>query len=447
MGSTRKRACADTDSALLSRTREFLAARLNPGEAVCLGLSGGLDSIVLLHLLARSRASMGFTLTAVHVHHGLSEQADAWAEFCGQACAALDIPLNIERVDVARAGKGIEAAARAARYAAFARQNTDCMALAHHLDDQAETFFMRLLRGAGARGLGAMSEDADWRGMRLIRPLLSSTRAELHAYALSNGLSHVEDESNLDLGLTRNYLRHALLPALDARFPSYREIIGRDTRHLREAASLLDQLAREDAARLGDFEHPECAALLAMGAARGKNLLRHWLEERARLIPDEAQLQALWDQLFEARADADLAWRLGGVVVRRFHGKLYPADAWDDHPAAQEWRGQSALEWLGRPLVFEPTLGQGVSAAVCSGRSCRVVTRVGGERFRPDCRRPARALKDWLRESGLPPWERSQLPLLQVDGELAWVAGLGVDCRFQAGPGEPSWLISWRSHP
>lgn len=457
MASTRKPGCADFGAADASGpfeapdilVRNFLACRLPPGGGVCLGLSGGLDSTVLLHILADLRAGLDFRLSAAHVHHGLSPHADAWAEHCRSLCLELKVPLAVERVSVLPAGKGIEAAARAARYEAFARQTADFLVLAHHLDDQVETFFLRLLRGAGALGLGGMSEDTAWRGRRILRPLLGASRAAIQAFAASHDIAYVEDESNLDTTPTRNFLRHALSPVLAERFPGYRRTIARDMARLRESAGLLLEMAWEDLARMPEAEHPDIPALIGLGASRGKNLLRCWLAERIGVTPGSAQLAELWRQLASARADGELCWRIEGGQVRRYRDRLYAlTEAGARPPAALSWRGEASLEWGGAGrLEFELVPGQGVARSLLRDFDCEIRSRRGGERFQGHCRRPAKTVKKWLREAGVPPWTRDELPMLFVGDELAWVAGLGVACRFQAGPDEPGWVISWRPRP
>ena len=181
MGNTRKPGSADAWAAITPRhrVREIIVARLPAGSHLCVGFSGGLDSCVLLHILTCLRAELPITLSAVHVHHGLSPHADAWAAHCRALCETWQVPLRVESVTVAPSGKGLEAAARQARHAVFARQSADAVVLAHHLDDQVETFFMRLLRGAGPRGLSGMAEDSTWHGRRLLRPLLEVARSQL----------------------------------------------------------------------------------------------------------------------------------------------------------------------------------------------------------------------------------------------------------------------------
>src|SRR5689334_24493547 len=187
--------------------RAFLQAQGK--KRIAVGLSGGIDSVVLLHLLKHHPR-----ITAIHVHHGLSPNADAWAAFCRRLCRNWGIPLSVFRVKVKRAGKGLEAAAREARYDAFRKVKVEVIALAHHLDDQAETVLMNLLRGAGLRGASGMPAERAFHGKRLVRPLLGVPREAIVAYAVRNGLRWIEDESNAREELTRNFIRRRLAPLI-----------------------------------------------------------------------------------------------------------------------------------------------------------------------------------------------------------------------------------------
>lgn len=440
MASTRKPRSAD----LQIRVRDFLATRIFPHARLCLGYSGGLDSTVLLHLLAGLRQTLDFELGAVHVHHGLSPNADVWVSVCEANCRRLDVPLEVHRVSVVADGEGIEAAARAARYAVFAGQSADFVLVAHHGDDQAETLLLRLLRGAGVHGLSAMAEERGLAGMRLLRPLLDVAREELLGYARLHRLVHVEDESNVDLSLSRNWLRRRVLPELEARFPAGRVVLARTADRLAESAELLDDLARLDLVAVENEAGLDLAELGKLGEARARNLLRYWLRARTGTAPYAAHLDELLGQLLNAAPGRQPFWHWGGKVLHRHRGRvgLVP----DLQPASGEWvwRGESdlALGEHGR-LVFHSTVGEGLAADRLPESGGVVGWRVGGEKLKPDCRRPRRTLKNLLREAGLAPFERLRLPLLTIDGRPAWVAGIGVDCDFQAGLGEPGWLISW----
>jgi tRNA(Ile)-lysidine synthase len=429
--------------------RAFLAARLDIGGDLLLGLSGGLDSSVLLHVLAGLRAELGFGLRAVHVHHGLSPNADAWSAHCQRLCAAHGVPLAVERVSVMASGEGLEAAARHARYAAFARHPGVALVLAHHLDDQVETFFLRLLRGSGPGGLAGMAEASHYLGMRVWRPLLDVTRADIEAYARRAGIAGVDDESNRDTRLTRNFLRQTWLAGLAERFPAYRRQVARAMAHARELDDMARAVAEADAACLDDPGHPQVADLRALGAARAMNLLRHWLARHAGATPDSRQLAELWRQADAARPDAEMLWRLGDHEVRRYRGRLYcRARRATVEAAPLAWRGETRLDWAGLGyLEFQAGQTGGLAASRVAGHACDIVGRAGGEHFRPRANRPGKTLKKWFQELDVPPWRRAETPMLRVDGRLAWVAGLGVDVAFQAAPGEAGWLISWRPRP
>jgi tRNA(Ile)-lysidine synthase len=441
MANSRKPGSAD----LSGRVRDFLATRLFPEARLCLGYSGGLDSTVLLHLLAGLRRSLNFRLTAVHVHHGLSAHADDWAALCQSTCDRLGVLLEICRVDIVVDGQGLEAAARDARYAIFAEQQADYLLVAHHADDQAETLLLRLLRGAGVHGLAAMAEDRSLNEARLLRPLLDVSREVLSQYAELHGLTHIDDESNADWALTRNWLRGRMLPELESRFPACRDILARTASRLSESAELLDDLARLDRASAMKGDSLDLGVLCGLTPARARNLLRYWLREQTGTAPYAAHLDELLGQLLAAGVDRQLAWRWGGRIVRRHRGRISLVTAVEPATGRWLWHGEPemTLADFGR-LVFMATVGEGLAADRLPVSGGQVAWREGGEKLKPDCRRPRRTLKNLLRETGLSPDERLRLPLLLIDGQPVWMAGIGVDCAFQAGPGEPGWLISWQ---
>ena len=167
-------------------------------------------------MLKERAAARGFALQAIHINHGLSPNAHAWAAFCRRLCKRLGVPLTVRRITVRKTGEGLEAAARNARYKAFSKLKTDCIALAHNLDDQAETVLMNLLRGAGLRGASGMAPESRLHGKRLLRPLLDVPRREIERYARRHGLEWIEDESNADESLTRNFIRRRVAASVRA---------------------------------------------------------------------------------------------------------------------------------------------------------------------------------------------------------------------------------------
>jgi tRNA(Ile)-lysidine synthase len=318
MAASRNRKSPD----LPERVGAFVAARLAASERLCIGLSGGCDSVVLAHLL--SRLDLAGRLSAIHVHHGLSPNADAWAAFCADYCRDLGVPLLLRHVEVAAgAGFGLEAAARQARYAAFAEVPADCLMLAQHRGDQAETLLLNLLRGGGVNGAAAMPVERPCGRLRLLRPLLGETRACIEAYAVAHGLRWVSDESNADTGLTRNFLRHEVMPVMARRFPAAESALAQAAANFGEAAELLDDLAAFDWAAAADGESARLAVLREMGTARLKNLLRHRLRSLGWQVPVAARLDEFARQLQAAGPDRHPELRLAEGRMRAARGRLY----------------------------------------------------------------------------------------------------------------------------
>jgi tRNA(Ile)-lysidine synthase len=425
------------------------AAGVDSGRLV-LGLSGGMDSMVLLDLLSALRPERSFDLHALHVNHQLSSHANAWSALCAQRCRHYGVPLHAVRVEVERdSPEGLEAAARNARYAVFQDQDADAVVLAHHLDDQAETLLLQLLRGAGPRGLACMPAARPIGGAGrplLVRPLLEVERKHLESYARRHGLTWVEDESNVDTDHDRNYLRHEVLPRLAARFPGYRQTWLRASRNFADLSEIADAQAQADAADALRSGGLRLARLRELGAARAGNLLRWYLGQQGLPLPRRDQLDELLRQLTSARGDAQPSMELAGARVYRHRGLLRIAPA---APAAQPWE----VRWCGEPdLALPPGLGRvrfqrltgaGLAVEQLAGRDVVVRARSGGERIKLAPNRPTRTLKNLLQEAGVPEWQRDRLPLLASDGNVLWVAQLGIDCRFAAAAREPGVMPTW----
>ena len=302
---------------------ELVRVSGRPKPRVCVAFSGGLDSSVLLDVLALEAAAELIAVSAIHVHHGLSANADAWSRHCAATCDRLRIPLEIVRVRVQhRARQSIEEEARKARYAALRDVRADVVALAHHADDQAETILLQLLRGAGPKGLAAMAAvgTADANGAAPIywRPFISIDRAQLAAYAADAGLAWVEDESNRDCDLRRNYLRQHVMPRIAGAFPASGRLLARAARLQAEAASLLDVLADMDIETLSLEAGLDCPRLALLARDRQANLLRRWLTRAGARAPSSARLAALQKAIGDSSNDTRLAWMHEGFsVVRR----------------------------------------------------------------------------------------------------------------------------------
>ncbi|MDZ7621243.1 MAG: tRNA lysidine(34) synthetase TilS [Candidatus Competibacteraceae bacterium] len=434
-----------------------------PAHRLLVGYSGGLDSHVLLHLLAVQHSQrLDRTLEALYVDHGLQAASAAWGEAsCARICRESNIPFRVLRIDGRPAsGESPEAAARRARYAAFAAELSSDAALlvAHHRDDQAETLLLQLLRGAGPHGLAAMPAAARLGQGWLLRPLLDVDRAELLAYARIHGLRWIEDASNADLGFDRNYLRHRVLPLLRERWPAANRTLARSAQHCAETAAWLDAEAAADLAG-ATTERPDCLALPALRASsepRQRNLLRFWLRRLNLPIPDARQLQQILHEALHAAADRNPCVRWPGAEVRRYQDALYAMPPLTPHDASHTciWR-PTAAGWplLALPgvggLRMEETIGAGLRAEALAGGGLRVRFRQGGERFRPVGRSHSQELKKLLQEASIPPWERERLPLLYLPPTLPSqrggsdlllaVVGLGIAADHAAKPGESGW--------
>jgi tRNA(Ile)-lysidine synthase len=449
---------------LAARVATGLARVVRPAERLVAGLSGGVDSVVLLDCLQRAARGLRVRLSALHVNHQLSPDAGRWEAFCRRLCRARRVSFRAVRVNVPRAGS-LEAMAREARYAAFRAQPADYIVLAQHQDDQVETLLLQLLRGAGVKGLSGMPPLRKAEGRRaagaehhasfpvsppaILRPLLDATREEIVEYAKSRGLTWVEDESNDDTRYQRNFLRREVLPVLARRFPQYRVTVARSVRHLAEAAGLLDALAAQDGAGALLGGALSLTALEHLPPPRARNLLRYFLSGRGVSMPGTERLEEALRQVLQAKRDARVRVALAGAELRRFGGRLYVVPARAPVPAGYErrWGGERTmvLPELGGRLELVPVRGEGISMARLRAHAVTLQVRTGGERFQPDCRRPRRSLKNLLQEALLPPWERERLPLLYCGGELVWAHGLGIACGFQASPRESALRLRWRS--
>jgi tRNA(Ile)-lysidine synthase len=406
-------------------------------------LSGGLDSCVLLHLLAGLRPRL--PVQVLHINHQLSPHADKWQAHCEHLAASYGFPFVCETVEVIGAGRGLEMAAREARYAAFERhvEQGDMLLLAHHRDDQAETLLLRLLRGTGLRGMGVMAAVRALGSGLAARPLLEHPRARLRAYALSEGLQWVEDESNQEVDFDRNYLRHEVLPLLEKRWPDFTRRWAETARLARDNERLLREYAAGDL-NAADRRQERLGQSVALGylfgltELRRNALLRHWVQTCGYSSPQQVHLEKM-DQFFSAANDAQplLAW--GGCELRRFAGRLYLL------PRLAETGAEDVLWDTARILTLSDN-SQLSAVGSCVGlradKDYRVCLRQGGERCRPHNRAHSQTLKKLLQEYQLEPWLRDRVPLIYAGDQLAAVGDLWV-CRDFHTDQAPAWQVVW----
>ncbi len=408
-----------------------LEAGLRSGTApLAVGYSGGLDSTVLLHRLAASPQAQRRGLRALHVDHGLQPASADWPQHCAAACAALDLPFEARQVEVERRGS-VEANARRARYAALAAMlhPGETLVLAQHRNDQAETVLLQLLRGAGIGALGAMRRERMLGANPVWRPLLDVARGELERYATQHALSYIDDPSNADLRLSRNAIRHRVLPLLREHWPQAEASLAASARLLAEDAELIDGLAER---ALLDCHHLDPSLLRieplqALPAALQRHVLRRWIEQAGLSPPPPTVLARVAGELIAARADAtpSLHWR--GGRLRRYRELLH-CTAPASPPAAFKpirWDGSDDCE-------LPPPFGRlQLLPAPHPLLPMRVATRIGGETIALPGR-PRRPLRHVLQELGIPPWERERLPLLFAadDGELLGAGDLVLGRRL-----------------
>ncbi|WP_175723082.1 tRNA lysidine(34) synthetase TilS [Burkholderia ambifaria] len=443
-----------------------------PADArIAIAYSGGLDSTVLLD--AAVRVAGASRCVALHVHHGLSANADAWVAHAQATAERLGVTFEAERVDVPRdSGLGIEASARERRYAALdamcERHGVAALWVAQHADDQAETVLLQLLRGAGIAGLAAMAPRyrPDGASVERVRPFLRLLRAQLERYAAQRELAWIDDESNADTRYARNALRIDVLPALAMHFPGFRDALGRAAQHAAAAQRLLDDLAELDfaGAARDDGRALSREALVAFDDTRGANLLRFWMRRLGLPGASAGRLANMMRQLRDAHDAHALRVDHAGQCLRLYRDVVYweagdsadPADDGTGMPRAESslaWDGQEVWHvpaWRGT-FVFAPAEAGSdgaVPEALLRGATLVVRARAGGERLRTSPGGPGRTLKNLFQERGVPAWQRD-VPLLFAGDRLVYVPRLGVNhgdgLSGDGLAGEGGWCrIEWR---
>ncbi|MCO6440396.1 MAG: tRNA lysidine(34) synthetase TilS [Nitrococcus mobilis] len=428
---------------------EAFALAMRPWRSIprlWIAYSGGCDSTVLLH----AAVTLGLPVSALHVDHGLRPESVDWALHCRARCLALGVPLRVESVTVRAGGEGLEAAARKARYRVYAAVLApgECIATAHHADDQAETVLLRILRGTGIDGLAGIPAERELGEGRLIRPLLGFCRAELAAYAACHELSWIDDPANRCDRHDRSFLREHVVPLLETRWSGLAQRLTRLAHHADTASMLTERWARRQLAALGD---DPCiltvAAVAEFDEAERLQLLRSWIRRQGRRPPPARRLSQGLVDLLRAAPDRQPALVWADGCIRRYRGRLYLLPPHLPQPPAVglpwDMRQPLNVPGLGR-LEARVSVGRGLRAQCLRQAPVEVRFRQGGERMCLRGHARPHALKRLLQERGVPPWVRERLPLIFIGHELAAVADFLLAEPFIARPTEPGVELCWR---
>ena len=415
--------------------------------------SGGVDSTALLHLITvwRKKHPESPPLTALHINHGLQAEASEWENHCAWICRFLDVPFLALPAEVVVDGSGLESAAREARYALFESQlgRAEVLFLGHHQDDQVETFFLRLLRGAGVEGLGAMPRQRSLGEGLLSRPFLDCSRAQLERYVAKHGLRTIEDPSNADTSLDRNFLRREVLPLLSKRWPGYGKTITRAADHLAGAAQALEEVVdipKTCHSALGDPGFP-LAFLDVSSDEQATQVIRAWLKSRGLQPPDQSLLQEFLRQLRKSLRSARPMLDTGTYRLQRDRDAVYllPDQRKTELTSMLIAPGETVTVAGVGTLSIRRVTGRGIWLAADEELELR--WRRGGERARPASGGRSADLKKWLQEAAIPPWWRDRLPLLFLENQMLAVGGLWACHSSRWGEegeeAEAPWELVW----
>ncbi len=394
-----------------------------PPKGLLVAFSGGLDSTVLLHLASNYARLNQIPLRAIYINHGLSPYADDWQSHCEQVCIDLGVSFQAIPVVLERGPRqSLEALARDARYQALlnAASDDDVILLGQHQDDQVETFLLQLKRGAGLKGLASMAPRKHQHGHALVRPLLDISRSAIASYAKDNGLSWVEDESNLDEEFDRNFLRQSVLPLITKRFVGFNKAVARSARLLQQQAALIDEYAQADFQTLHFNGTLSVSALAALSVARRNNVLRHWFSIEQLFMPSEAQMMEINKQVFAAKADANVLIQLGTKQLRRYRDRLYLVLPQAPIEPVSHVFGYRVP--LSNGQVLNRVVGEGVRPPN-DDEQISILFGMTSSRFKPQGKPGSNKLSHWFKEAGVPPWLRSRIPLVFYNDVCVQVVG------------------------
>jgi len=417
--------------------------QLTHQNAFCIAFSGGVDSHVLLKLLAEYRKTQSeIQLRAVHINHGLSPNANLWQQHCQQICAALNIPLISHTIALKKnPGESLEALAREARYAFLAEilNSNEVLLTAHNADDQAETVLLQLLRGAGIKGLSAMPTQKLFANSELIRPLLAFSRDEIHSYATQNHLNWIEDESNLNLIFDRNYIRQEIMPLIKQRWPQALNTIGRSAENCAEAQQFITEMIEHDFLNQTTLNLQKLSEL---PTNQQPHALRHWIHQQGFKLPSKVQLEEIFATVIHSRQDATpkVEWSDQQILRFKHHLYIFKKNALNVKAWQSPWDLHDDLKLPFGCLKTTLKKGAGLKNQL-RGQTFMVRFRQGGEKIKPSGRKETHALKKLYQEWQVPHWLRDRIPLLYYQDQLIAVVGYCVAEGYQALPDETGVVV------
>lgn len=424
-----------------------------PGYPLCLvAYSGGADSTALLHILCRQRQQLSAPLKAVHVDHQLHAHSGEWAKHCRKQCDALDVELQVLTVDASPPrGESPEAWARKVRYESICRlmNADDILFTAHNKDDQAETLLLQLLRGAGPEGMASMPAVRQMQCGWLVRPLLPFSKEQLREYNRQHDLDWIEDTSNQETGMDRNYLRQVIMPALLKRWPGVLDTLSRSAGHQAELMQIAREVAEKDAGEaVPDVDRKilDIGKLQALSVPRQKNLLRYWIKSNRFPLPGRHIIYRVLSEVVPARPDALPGVQWDDTEIRRFRDRLYIMKKLPviDNSISLQWNLNQDMNLPYGRLQATRCTGEGISDSRTDNHIVTVAYRQGGESIRLRGRKHKQDLKKLFQDADIPVWQRDRLPLIYINGSLAAVADYWIARDFQADNGEYGWKISFQ---
>ena len=402
----------------------------NTEKRIWVAYSGGVDSHVLLHLLATANHPELTAIHAIHIDHGLNPDSDDWAQHCADIAKNLNVVFSCKKVDVKNIDTlGMEAAARTARYQALQQGMTqdDVLLTAQHQQDQAETLLLQLLRGAGPKGLSAMIRQFQLGETSVMRPLLNISQSDILAYANHHQLQWIDDPSNVETRWNRNYIRHNVWPVIEQRWPAASKTLSRSAEHCAEASELLAELAQQDLDQLGMDCEADCLSipqLLTLSSSRCRNLLRHFLIWKQLPLPSTACLQQVIDEVCLAKPDSMPVVSWQDVELRRYQQQLYFMSPLTKHDNSQviSCNGVEDVTINDDQVLTWQKVAVGINEQLIKA-GLTIHFRQGGERIKPQGQSHHKSLKHLFQQWTIPPWQRDRIPLLFCGDELVAVVG------------------------